>query len=70
MRLVIDRFEGEYAICEKDDRSMHLVLQSLLPEGAKEGSCLQYDGIAYTIDETAEAVTRERIKRKMDSLWE
>lgn len=70
MRLVIDRFEGEYAICEKDDRNMQSVLRSHLPEGIHEGSCLQYNGIAYTIDEAAEKVTRERIKKKMDSLWE
>lgn len=70
MRLVIDRFEGEYAICEKDDRNMQPILRSHLPEGVKEGSCLQYDGMAYTIDEVTEAMTSERIKRKMDSLWE
>lgn len=43
-RYIIDRFEGEYAVCEDEARQMHLLPRAQLPAGTREG-----DGIA--IDE-------------------
>lgn len=36
----IDRFEGEYAICENDMRQSIQILRSKLPVNAVEGSCI------------------------------
>ena len=38
--LIIDRFEGDVAVCEDEDRRIVEMDRSLLPEGAREGSVL------------------------------
>ncbi|MCR3761916.1 DUF3006 domain-containing protein [Clostridium felsineum] len=61
MKLVIDRFEGEFAVCERPDRSMLNILKTRIPKGAVEGTVLNlYDdgNIKINIDETR--------KRKID----
>ncbi|MBP3313732.1 MAG: DUF3006 domain-containing protein [Oscillospiraceae bacterium] len=65
----IDRFEGEIALLEQEDRKMIEVPRHLLPHGAKEGDCLQFDGKTYVLDEEGTQKQKERIKRKMDALW-
>jgi len=46
--LIVDRIEGEYAVCERDDGNMQNILLKILPEGVKEGSVLNFqDGIYY-----------------------
>ncbi len=40
MKLIIDRFEGDYAVCEREDKTMMDIERSKLPEGVKEGSVL------------------------------
>ena len=68
--LMIDRFEGDVAVCEDEDRRIVKMDRSLLPEGAREGSVLIPDQEGYRLDTAAEADRRERIKRLQDSLWE
>ena len=40
MKIIIDRFEEEMAICEKSDYSIIKIEKSKLPIDAKEGSIL------------------------------
>lgn len=47
--LVIDRFEGEYALIKVNRRIFHLP-KALLPKGAKEGDMIN---IQITIDQEA-----------------
>lgn len=70
MRLIIDRFEGVYAVCEDDNGNMVNVLKANLPEGAKEGSVLQVADGMITVDHDETNNRKERIKEKMNSLWE
>ncbi len=49
-RLIIDRFEGSFAVCEQEDKSFTDVPKYKVPPEAKEGDCLiEKDGI-YTVD--------------------
>lgn len=48
MRIVIDRYEGEFAVCETDAGERY-ILPSALFEGAKEGSVFD---ISYNAEET------------------
>ena len=65
---VIDRFEGDVAVCE--DCETGLVNLNLprdrLPEGAKEGDCLNLfaDGV-ITVDTERTQVTRQRVLELM-----
>jgi len=69
MLLTVDRFEGDFAVCEKDDMQMVDIAISELPDGVTEGSVLSYDGAAYLLCLTEEADRASRIKEKMDSLF-
>ena len=49
MNYSIDRFEGECAVLEKEDGTFLNVLRKFLPQEAKEGDMLQWDGKAWNI---------------------
>lgn len=64
MRYIIDRFEGDYAVVELEDRTTASVARSALPADAREG-----DTITVSID-TAETESRKvRIEDKMSKLF-
>lgn len=70
MKLIIDRFEEGFAVCEDDNRSMHNIERSKLPGDAKEGDVLIFKCGIYRIDRSETDERRDRIKKKMDNLWE
>ena len=43
-KLIIDRFEGTYAICEDQEKKMFAISLNELPQGAKLGDVLQISG--------------------------
>lgn len=55
-KLIIDRFDGKYAICEGEERMFAIPLEEL-PEGAKAGSALQIDdeGVITIVDNDVKA---------------
>ena len=57
-KLVIDRFEGAYAICEDPDKKMFAITVGELPEGAKAGDVIQIS------DEGVLSVDREETERR------
>jgi hypothetical protein len=69
MKVTIDRFEGDFAVLEKPDRTMMNMKHDKLPAGAKEGDILIIEGDMITID-MAETVKRKKeIKDLMKELW-
>lgn len=64
MKVIIDRFEGEYAVVELVDGTMVNMLKTLIPENAKEGSIIT---ISYNENETENR--QENIKKKMNSIF-
>ena len=70
-RLVVDRFEGEMAVCQDPEtRAMEDVPRAMLPEGTREGDVLVADGEGYRLDGDEAERRRKRIARKMEDLWE
>ena len=69
--LIIDRFEGTYAICEDKERKFFGIEASELPKGAKEGDVLEIsdDGVLSINTDKTEA-RRSKIKELQDRLWE
>lgn len=46
MKVTIDRFEGKYVVCEKDDRQIIDIERSKIPPEAREGDILEIvDGV-------------------------
>jgi hypothetical protein len=65
---VIDRIEGDVAICEDDSREQIELNVLRLPDGAREGSVIIVDakGVVTLGDNSARA---KRIAEKIKKLW-
>ena len=69
MKLIIDRFEGSFAVCEREDLSHVRVEAGLLPDGAKEGSVIDFSDGVYTIDEAETLKRRQTVSKKLRRLF-
>lgn len=70
-RLIIDRFEGNYAICELEDKSTVPVPKYKLPPECKEGECLiQDDEGMYRKDSDAVKIRESRLREKINRLFQ
>ena len=70
MKVTIDRFEGDFAICENEKRSMLNISRSALPASVKEGDVLIIDRDIITIDTAATKERKQKIGKLMTDLWE
>ena len=62
--LIIDRFEGTYAICEDKEQKFYAIETSELPQGAREGDVLDVDDTEGTLSINTEATAQRRSKSK------
>ncbi len=70
MEVIVDRFEGDFAICEKPNREMMDIHKEKLPPNVKEGDVLMISGEQITIDPEKRKKREERIQDLMNDLWE
>lgn len=70
-KLIIDRFEGDFAVCEREDCSMVSIEKNRLPKGVRPGNILKLeeDG-SIRLDAEEELRRREMIYRMQESLFE
>lgn len=69
--LVVDRIEGDIAVCENRSNGVMINIQlSKLPSNVKEGSVIKYYDGRYRLDSDEQKNVEDRIKDKMDALWE
>lgn len=70
MKVIIDRFEENFAVCEKENCEMINIELQKLPAGVKAGDILDISehGITIAPDETAQR--KSHIKKLMDEVWE
>lgn len=64
--LIIDRFEGDYAVIEYNNSTFDLP-RSLLPKNAKEGDVLN---ISMTIDREKTKQQKDKVTKLMEDLFE
>lgn len=64
MKLIIDRFEGDFAVVELPDGEMIDCPVVLLPDNAKEGSILN-----ISVDETATNDKLKNVTERMNKLF-
>lgn len=68
--LTVDRFEGDMAVLEdRKNNKMINVKREELPSDIKEGDILKMISGKYFIDRDFTQEISERIKKKMDDLW-
>ncbi|MFD3155391.1 DUF3006 domain-containing protein [Haloimpatiens sp. FM7330] len=66
MKGVIDRFEGQYVVIEKDNGDIIDICKDEIPQDAKEGDVLNIDS-TITID--YEETKEKRRNRKIDTRY-
>ena len=64
-KLIIDRFEGTYAICEDQEKKMFAISLNERPQGAKPGDVLQISGAGELSVDQEET---QRRRKKMAGL--
>ena len=67
MEYTIDRFEGEYVVCEDKNGVMYEIQKDKIPSEAQEGSKIKKMEERYSIVENQN--DKARIKSKMDKLF-
>lgn len=70
MKVVIDRFEGDYAVCEKENREMIDIKKDILPKEAKENDVLDIEGDKILIDIEETKKRKKDIEELTKDLWE
>jgi len=69
-KVIIDRFEGDFAVCEDESRKMINIEKSRLPADAKEGYVLIIkDEGGIEVDYAETQARKDKIKRMMNSLF-
>ena len=66
---IIDRFEGKYAVCERDDLKYVNILLKKLPKEIKEGDVMRFDGKNYIIDTNKTKDRQKEIEELTKDLW-
>lgn len=69
MKVVIDRFEGKYAVCEKQDRTMINIEKSKISQEAKEGDVLNISGDKISIDIEETNKRKKEIEELTKDIW-
>ncbi|MFU0831675.1 MAG: DUF3006 domain-containing protein [Oscillospiraceae bacterium] len=64
MKYTIDRFEGNYAVVELENRKFVNIPRLAIPNEAKEG-----DVIIVQIDKETTSQREKHIKKLMDDVW-
>ncbi|NLK28116.1 MAG: DUF3006 domain-containing protein [Clostridiales bacterium] len=69
-KLIIDRFEGNYAVCEGEDKTIVNIPKYKLPLDCKEGDCLILDSDGmYQKDVKTTQHRDNKIKEKLNRLF-
>ena len=69
MRYIIDRFKGDTAVLEDENKEFLNVPKSILPENSNESDCLVFKDGKYIIDEETTKELKEEISDLMDELF-
>lgn len=69
MKVIVDRVEGDYVVCEKDNKEMMNIKRDKIPSHVKEGDVLIIDGNSITIDIEQTYRRRKKIEGMTKALW-
>ena len=69
MKIIIDRFEDDIAICEKEDSSLIKIEKYKLPNTAKEGTIVVIDNDKIIVDEKVNKNKKYKIQSILDDLF-
>ncbi len=67
---IVDRIEGAFVVCEREDKSFVDLKKSLFPDNVKTGDVVYEENGRYLINQKETEKRSKRIGKLMDSLWE
>lgn len=67
--MIIDRIEGDFAVCELENREMVNIEISKLPKDIYEGAVISENENGYFIDKEEEEKIKKSIEQKMKRLF-
>ena len=70
MQLIIDRFEGDFAVCEDENKKTINIKKKNLPKEAKEGRIVLIKENKYFIDYDKTKNRQKYIENLTNNLWE
>lgn len=68
-KIIIDRFEGNYAVCEDEYRNIIEIDKKEIPQNAKDGDVLTVNHGVIEIDEEETVARRKLIKELQKNLF-
>lgn len=69
MRYIVDRIEGDIAVCEDDNNELVDISLDRLPEGVSSGDILTEEKGIFTVDMSATEKRRAEIAALQNKLW-
>lgn len=69
MKVIIDRFEGSYAVCEKEDGNMINIERNKILEEAEQGDVLLIKKDEIIIDHEETKSRKKEIEALTKNLW-
>lgn len=70
MYFIVDRFEGEFAVCEDQESGEQIdIAKSELSDDVHEGDVIFKSGEVFLTDSEKTKERKELIKRKFENLW-
>jgi hypothetical protein len=70
MKVIIDRFEGKYAVCQKEDMTMVNIERIKLPGGTKEGDVLSVLNGKIIVDKQETDRLKKQAEELSKDIWE
>lgn len=70
IKYIIDRFEGKYAVCEREDLKFENILRNEIPKEAKEGDTLIRKEGKFLIDVKKTQQLKREIEEMTKGLWQ
>lgn len=70
MKVIIDRFEGKYAVCQKEDMTMVNIERIKLPGGTKEGDVLSVLNGKIIVDKQETDRLKKQAEELSKNIWE
>lgn len=69
MKYIVDRFEGNFVLCENDRGEFINIKRKKLPQNTKEGDVLVQKGDSFVIDIEETKKRKEYIEKLAKELW-
>ncbi len=69
MKVIVDRIEENFAVCEMEEGTMLNIIIDILPQNITDGTVLNIDGEVITIDEEETEKLKKAAQKLLEDLF-